>query len=462
MADDVVVARPLRLARPRLRVAAVALLALVGTVGAALPGAGPAAAQESIVIDDPRLDPSLAGVQVDGDGYRKALAAWRVADAHRADAEARLATATAETDSLTAEQDRLTAEIDDAGQRGEAARVELEARRRSLRTVAVETYVQGRERGTDDLLRGAGQASETARQDTFVDDIAERRAEQVRAARATIDDTDATIARDTASRATVQERLAVATSLRDELAQKVAAVRGAAANARRSLADWRLAADVAGTDLPLVALDAYVKAAARTAMENPDCGLRWTGLAGIGKVESGHGSFAGSRLTANGSTSQPIVGIPLDGTNNTAAIGDTDGGALDGDPDVDRAVGPMQFIPGSWRTMGRDGNGDGKADPSNIYDAALAAAGLLCRAGGSNLDADAGLRRAALGYNNSASYADLVVRTARGYAEREATIIPPPPPPPPAVAPPSTPADLAAGASAAAAPTADAAAAPAG
>jgi len=91
----------------------------------------------------------------------------------------------------------------------------------------------------------------------------------------------------------------------------------------------------------------------------------------------------------------------------------------------------MQFIPGSWRMLGRDGDGDGRADPSNIYDAALAAAGLLCQAGGTGLDTDAGLRRAALGYNASAAYADLVVRTARAYAAAEQQIIPPPPPPPP-------------------------------
>jgi hypothetical protein len=97
----------------------------------------------------------------------------------------------------------------------------------------------------------------------------------------------------------------------------------------------------------------------------------------------------------------------------------------------------MQFIPTSWRSLGRDGNGDGRADPSNIYDAAYAAAVLLCGAGGSGLDTDAGLYRAALGYNNSGRYADLVVRTANGYQAAESQLIPPPPPPPTTV--PATP-----------------------
>ncbi len=135
----------------------------------------------------------------------------------------------------------------------------------------------------------------------------------------------------------------------------------------------------------------------------------------------------GSRLGADGKTSNRIIGIVLDGSNNTAVVGDSDGGALDDDPEFDRAVGPMQFLPGSWRTLGRDGNGDGRADPDNMYDAALAAAGLLCRAGGSGLDTDAGLYRAALGYNASAAYASLVVRYAKGYAAAEEQIIPPPP-----------------------------------
>jgi membrane-bound lytic murein transglycosylase B len=433
LADDVDVARPIAPARLRTRLAAVAL-AFVATAAVLGVGAGwdrPAGAQENEVIDDPRLDPSLAGVQVDGDGYRKALAAWHSAVSHLADAEDRLAKATAETDAQTGERDRLNAEIAEAQQLGTAAREALQEHRDSLRAVAVASYVQGRGTTTDGLLGGAEEAATAARQDAMVSDVAERRTEQVQASKATIDATDHTIRNDTDELATVEERLATAVAVRDDTASEVGTLRTSTAGARRSLADWRLAADVAGSDLPLVALDAYVKAAGRMAFERPECGLRWTGLAGIGKVESGHGTYGGSRLTATGDTSQPIVGIPLDGSNGTASIGDTDGGELDGDPTTDRAVGPMQFIPGSWRTLGRDGNGDGRANPSNIYDAALAAAGLLCRAGGTGLDTDDGLRRAALAYNASNAYADLVVRTARNYAAQEQQLIPPPPPPPP-------------------------------
>lgn len=53
---------------------------------------------------------------------------------------------------------------------------------------------------------------------------------------------------------------------------------------------------------------------------------------------------------------------------------DTDRGSLDRDPTYDRAVGPMQFIPGTWRRVGVDANGDGVKDPQDIGDAATAAA----------------------------------------------------------------------------------------
>ncbi|MGO4429425.1 lytic transglycosylase domain-containing protein, partial [Streptomyces sp. MCAF7] len=69
----------------------------------------------------------------------------------------------------------------------------------------------------------------------------------------------------------------------------------------------------------------------------------------------------------------------------------------------DRAVGPMQFIPSTWATWGRDGNGDGAKNPNNIYDAALAAGAYLC-AGGRDLSVKADLDRAILGYNHSQEY----------------------------------------------------------
>ncbi|MFR9772549.1 lytic transglycosylase domain-containing protein, partial [Nocardia sp. SC052] len=79
-----------------------------------------------------------------------------------------------------------------------------------------------------------------------------------------------------------------------------------------------------------------------------------------------------------------------------------------------RAVGPMQFLPGTWGAYAADGNGDGVADPHNVFDAALAAGKYLC-AGGLDLRDPAQELRAVLRYNNSMAYAANVLSWARAY-----------------------------------------------
>ncbi len=101
-------------------------------------------------------------------------------------------------------------------------------------------------------------------------------------------------------------------------------------------------------------------------------------LAGIADGESGHGTHGGARADVHGDVFPPIIGIPLDGTSNTQPVPDTDRGLLDGDPLWDHAVGPLQFTPGTWSRWASDGNGDGKTDPQNLYDASLGAARKLC------------------------------------------------------------------------------------
>ncbi|NUR17802.1 MAG: lytic transglycosylase domain-containing protein [Dermatophilaceae bacterium] len=128
-------------------------------------------------------------------------------------------------------------------------------------------------------------------------------------------------------------------------------------------------------------------------------------LAAIGEVESS--SLRGRRLDAAHDAVPPVRGPALTG-GSYAAIRDSDGGRYDGDPVWDRAVGPMQFIPATWRIWGADGNGDGIRDPQNIEDAALAAANYLC-AGGRDLSQEADLRAAVLSYNHSQRYLSTVV-----------------------------------------------------
>lgn len=157
--------------------------------------------------------------------------------------------------------------------------------------------------------------------------------------------------------------------------------------------------------IPATVLDAYKKAEAELAASKPGCNLPWQLLAAIGKVESGQAR--GGRVDAEGTTLSPILGPVLDG-NGFALIKDTDNGEYDGNSTYDQAVGPMQFIPSTWAWAGRDGNGDGKKDPNNIYDAALAAGHYLCR-NGWDLSTDSGLHGAILSYNDSQDYLNTVL-----------------------------------------------------
>jgi hypothetical protein len=178
----------------------------------------------------------------------------------------------------------------------------------------------------------------------------------------------------------------------------------------------RARADVADLGISMVVLDSYFRAARQMAAERPSCGIEWETLAGIGRIESRHGTFGAEGVTQSGQTRGRVMGIPLDGENETLEILDTDGGALDGDAEFDRAVGPMQFIPTTWQRFARDGDGNGTADPHNLYDAALAAADYLCR-GRSNLQARGPLAGAILSYNNSNAYVSTVLRWRGTYQE---------------------------------------------
>ncbi len=166
--------------------------------------------------------------------------------------------------------------------------------------------------------------------------------------------------------------------------------------------------------IPEVAVQAYMDAESRLATTDPECGIEWTLLAAIGRVESNHGRFGGAQLRADGYGTKPIRGIPLDGRPGVATIRDTDNGALDGDDTFDRAVGPMQFIPGTWASFGVDGNEDGTEDPNNIFDAAAGAAEYLCEGDGDLRDegqAASAVRR----YNNAAEYVRVVLNLAAMY-----------------------------------------------
>jgi hypothetical protein len=173
------------------------------------------------------------------------------------------------------------------------------------------------------------------------------------------------------------------------------------------------------TNIPPIALQAYGMADLTMRQVDPKCHMSWVTIAGLARIESNHGRYRGAQIEPNGDIEPRIVGVPLDGTSGNRTIGDTDGGVLDGDPTLDRAVGPLQFIPSTWMKWRADGNNDGRADPDNIFDAALAAGRYLC-AGGRDLSSGQGWRSAVLSYNNSDDYGRRVYAAAEAYANSTA------------------------------------------
>ena len=175
--------------------------------------------------------------------------------------------------------------------------------------------------------------------------------------------------------------------------------------------------------IPSAALSAYQRAAQVIDSADKGCNIDWTLIAAIGRVESNHGRYGGNTLDSNGVSRPGIYGIPLDGSNSTSKITDTDAGQYDNDPQYDRAVGPMQFIPSTWSVVGVDGDGDGKRDPQDIDDAALATAVYLC-SGNEDLSSTKGQQSAVYRYNHSQEYVNLVLSIMRAYSEGDYSSVP--------------------------------------
>ncbi len=175
--------------------------------------------------------------------------------------------------------------------------------------------------------------------------------------------------------------------------------------------------------IPAAALAAYQRAETVINTADKSCNIPWQLIAAIGRVESDHGRVNGNSLNSDGLATPGIFGIALDGSNNTARIADSDAGLYDSDAKFDRAVGPMQFIPSTWRVVGVDADTDGERNPQDIDDAALASAVYLC-SGDDDLSAEAGQRDAVFRYNHSQSYVDLVLSIMNAYMSGDFTSVP--------------------------------------
>ena len=169
------------------------------------------------------------------------------------------------------------------------------------------------------------------------------------------------------------------------------------------------------TGIPAPALRAYARV---QLADDAGCPVGWTTLAGIGWVESHHGTLGGRRVADDGRSSTEILGPALDGRGDFAAIPATPGSrAWHGDTVWEHAVGPMQFLPSTWETWEADGDGDGRADPHDLDDAAAAAARYLC-ASGADVTTGEGWSSAVLTYNRDPAYVRSVHEAASTYADR--------------------------------------------
>ncbi|GAB3248253.1 lytic transglycosylase domain-containing protein [Nocardioides dilutus] len=175
--------------------------------------------------------------------------------------------------------------------------------------------------------------------------------------------------------------------------------------------------------IPSAALSAYQRAETVINAADKSCNLTWQLIAAIGRVESNHGRANGNVLDNTGLAVPGIYGIPLNGSNKTAEILDTDAGQYDNDTTYDRAVGPMQFIPSTWSVVGVDADGDGVRNPQDVDDAALGTAVYLC-SGSDDLATDAGRQSAVYRYNHSQSYVDLVLSIMEAYTLGDFTSVP--------------------------------------
>jgi hypothetical protein len=160
--------------------------------------------------------------------------------------------------------------------------------------------------------------------------------------------------------------------------------------------------------IPAAALYAYHHAQSLLADADASCKLPWTLIAAIGRVESNHGRTSGNALSMEGVAQPGIYG------ESSKRVADTDHGKVDHDAKSDRAVGPMQIMPGIWSKLAVDSDADGTKNPQDVDDAAATTGVFLCSGAGDLSTAD-GARSAVARYNNADSYTDLVLKVSDAY-----------------------------------------------
>ena len=182
-------------------------------------------------------------------------------------------------------------------------------------------------------------------------------------------------------------------------------------------------------------IDIHVKAAEKLGLPHPEA---WLGLVKYKIVKGaeaqgpqfgGPSDSGGSSSSSGGSSTAEDAGVPADlipiyqdaaakyhlgerGPSILAAINriETNFGELATATSSAGAVGWMQFMPATWAAYGVDGNGDGRKDPTNKYDAIFAAANYLKASG-----APGNWHDAIYAYNHAEWYVQDVLEHAEQY-----------------------------------------------
>ncbi|MCA9349426.1 lytic murein transglycosylase, partial [Candidatus Saccharibacteria bacterium] len=110
-------------------------------------------------------------------------------------------------------------------------------------------------------------------------------------------------------------------------------------------------------------------------------GLDWTVIAGMYKKESNHGRYPNNTVAADGTVSNPIIGDVLTRSG-------------------ERAIGPGQFLPSTWSSVGFDADGDGEVNAQDADDAIASSVRYICPGVGKNDN----YKSAVAIYNGSSSY----------------------------------------------------------
>lgn len=245
-------------------------------------------------------------------------------------------------------------------------------------------YLAGGQAGLLNSLLGSGDVGDlTARISgvrqvlTAADATADDAAQQARAVQSVADGQSAAADASVVTAAQITERAAAVSALLAQAQQTLDALSSRAKalteaeNAAKALAAARTAAAAAqsaaiGQVRAQVPPAEYARLYRAAAITCP--GMDWTLLAAVGQVESGNGRNVG--------------------------------------PSSAGALGPMQFMPGTFAIYGVDGDGDGRRDPFSPADAIYSAARYLCSGGAGS---PSGVSAALFQYNRAQWYVDLVL-----------------------------------------------------